>query len=208
MNTTFSRPYEIQHLPNEKLQVLFLDNNDSVMLESEITQAHEFIDEYLERIDKQFPWHIIAVEKMLADHDKSIIQLKQFPRKYRFKIAEQSMKCLFGNIDPIPDRDENGRFNVEKVACPMRSRCKWNGYSERNKHLKCVVCNPVMGNNLTDAEIEVAKLLASPYTTEQIAVLRSASPNTIRVQRRNIFKKLGVHTRLQLTDLIKTQRLK
>lgn len=205
---TMYRPYEIQHLPTDDIQVLFLDNETSIMIKNETPLAYEFMDEYFNDLQASYPDHIDAVEQMLTEIDKTFPQLKLFPRKYKARIVVQSMKCLFGNMDNIPDRDANGQFNFEKVQCPIRSRCKYNGYAERNKHNKCVICNPVRKNQLHTAELDVAQLLAEPeYTIQQIADKRNVSPNTIRNQRKNIFRKLGVRNRLQLSEIVKTQRL-
>lgn len=210
MNTLshYLKPYELQQLPDGSLQQIFIDSEEMHRFRIGKKESIEFVNEYFEQISETYPWHINGIEQMLNEMDKTFVQAKKHPFIYKARIAEQSAKCLFGNIDNIPDRDERGLFHVEHVHCPHRGRCKWDGYAPRNKHLKCVVCNPIMANNLNDAEYEVAILLSSPYTVDQIAHLREVKPTTIMVQRLSIYRKLNITSREQLIDLVKTQRLR
>lgn len=52
--------------------------------------------------------------------------------------------------------------------------------------------------NLTNAEIEIVKLIANGYTTKQIAEQRHVSFHTINTHRKNIFRKLGVSNASEL----------
>lgn len=208
MRTSRLRSYELQQLPDGSIQSIFLDSEETMRFKVGKKESIDFVNDYYEEINKQFPYHINGIIEMLKMYDKCFTQLINHPFLYKARIVEQSIKCLFGAIDNIPDRDETGMFHVEHVPCPLRGRCKWDGYSPKNKHIQCVICNPVMANNLNTAEYEVAILLASPYTIEQIATLRNVKANTIRAQRLSIFRKLGLHTRQELTNMIANQRLR
>lgn len=202
------RPYEIQTLPDGSIQIIQLDNNQTFIFNDGEIQTNQFCETYYNHMAAAYPYHIAAIESMLFSLDTSIAQLRKFPRKYRARIVEQSLKCLFGNIDHVPDCDENGTLHFEKVACPIRNRCKYDGYSTRNRYNKYVVCNPVRSNGLHHAELDVARLLAQPaLTIPEIAERRNVSPNTICNQRKTIFRKLGVHNRRQLSEIVRTQRL-
>lgn len=53
-------------------------------------------------------------------------------------------------------------------------------------------------NDLTDAEAEVATLLADGHDEQTIAKLRGTPPEEVGEQRRAIFEKLGVQTAEEL----------
>lgn len=55
------------------------------------------------------------------------------------------------------------------------------------------------GEILTPRELEVVKLVAEAYTTEQIAQLLVISPRTVERHRENILAKLGMRNRVELT---------
>jgi DNA-binding NarL/FixJ family response regulator len=52
--------------------------------------------------------------------------------------------------------------------------------------------------NLTHSEIEIVKLIASGYTTKEIAGQRNVSFHTVNTHRKNIFRKLGVNNASEL----------
>lgn len=52
--------------------------------------------------------------------------------------------------------------------------------------------------NLTHSEIEIVKLIASGYTTKEIATQRNVSFHTVNTHRKNIFRKLGVNNASEL----------
>jgi DNA-binding CsgD family transcriptional regulator len=58
---------------------------------------------------------------------------------------------------------------------------------------------------LTEAEIRVAKLIADGHTNKSAAAQLGVSANTIGTHLRSIFAKLGVRSRVQLTNLLHTR---
>lgn len=52
--------------------------------------------------------------------------------------------------------------------------------------------------NLTHSEIEIVRLIASGYTTKEIASQRNVSFHTVNTHRKNIFRKLGVNNASEL----------
>ncbi len=52
---------------------------------------------------------------------------------------------------------------------------------------------------LTERELEVVKLVSAGITNKEIATQLSVSPNTVKVHLNNIFTKLGLHTRTEVT---------
>ena len=59
--------------------------------------------------------------------------------------------------------------------------------------------NPL--GTLTRRELEVLSLLAAGQSNKQIAESQSVSPNTVKFHVRNLFEKLGVHSRSQAIAL-------
>jgi DNA-binding NarL/FixJ family response regulator len=58
---------------------------------------------------------------------------------------------------------------------------------------------PVREDPLTPREVEVVKLIAESYTTKQIADALTISEKTVDRHRANIFEKLAMHDRVELT---------
>ena len=64
--------------------------------------------------------------------------------------------------------------------------------------LTCVLHHPFGVEQLTAVEQAVAEQLCEGRTVTQIAQLRGVSPNTVKSQVRNIFRKLNVESRVAL----------
>jgi DNA-binding CsgD family transcriptional regulator len=64
--------------------------------------------------------------------------------------------------------------------------------------ISCVLHLPAGANLLTAAEQAVAEYLCEGRTLAQIARLRGVSPNTIKSQVRQVFRKLNVESRVAL----------
>jgi DNA-binding CsgD family transcriptional regulator len=56
--------------------------------------------------------------------------------------------------------------------------------------------------SLTEAEIRVAKLIADGHTSKSAAAQLGVSANTVGTHLRSVFAKLGVRSRVQLTNLL------
>jgi len=68
--------------------------------------------------------------------------------------------------------------------------------------LTCVLHSPAGALVLTTAEQAVADFLCEGRTLAQIARLRGVSPNTVKSQVRQIFRKLNVDSRVALVRLL------
>ncbi len=55
---------------------------------------------------------------------------------------------------------------------------------------------------LTEAELRVARLIAEGHTNKSAAAQLGVSPNTVGTHLRLVFGKLGVRSRVQLTNLM------
>jgi DNA-binding CsgD family transcriptional regulator len=58
-------------------------------------------------------------------------------------------------------------------------------------------------NSLTNAELKIVNLLADGATNKVVAERLHLSPNTVKSHVRNVFAKLGINSRAQLTNLMK-----
>jgi DNA-binding CsgD family transcriptional regulator len=68
--------------------------------------------------------------------------------------------------------------------------------------ITCVLHSPAGADVLTAAERAVANFLCDGQTLAQIARLRGVSPNTVKSQVRQIFRKLDVESRVALVRLL------
>ena len=64
--------------------------------------------------------------------------------------------------------------------------------------LTCILHSPSRGPRLTAAEHAIADLLCEGHTLARIAQLRGVSPNTVKSQVRQVFRKLNVENRVAL----------
>ena len=103
---------------------------------------------------------------------------------YQFLIIRRFCKCNFGNLDTTAvDVDEIGRFNFEKVNCPLRGECPYEG----------IICNPTFNSKLSAAEMRVMKMLYEGASKEDIAERLYLSPFTVKNHIKSAYCKLGVH---------------
>ena len=106
---------------------------------------------------------------------------------YKFKIVKQFIRCNFSRLDTTSiDIDSLGgqeRFNVEKVDCPMRGECPFEGR----------ICCAKPSTTLSPAERRVAVLWFDGMEKNEIAEELYLSFDTVNNHIRNIYKKINVH---------------
>lgn len=172
-------------------------------------EAYNFVVEYLGKMCAHYRTHLMAADLLLKRQMSAAeySALKADVRSYNIRLALQSMHCVFGAIDNVPDCDNVGNFNVEFVACPLRATCPYNGYRHTDKPIVC--CNPVYDTGLTRRQAEVANLLVNTsYTIDDIATALCLSHNTVRNTSSEVYTAMGVANRQALTLLLKNKRLK
>lgn len=138
---------------------------------------------------------IIAIKDMaLGDLIAIDIHLKEvYPNTYKLlceKFGEQKhnvyarvyqfLTCNFSTKDGIPDIDEDGNFNIEKVSCPIRHTCKLN------------FCHPEIVSNITPRERDIIEAFVKGFDLNEIATRLFISPNTVHNHQNNIYAKLGL----------------
>lgn len=103
---------------------------------------------------------------------------------YQFLMVSRFCKCNFGNLDSTnKDIDSNGRLVFEKITCPLRGECPYEG----------VICSPRFNSKLSDAELRVMKMLYDGYDVEKIADALYLSPHTVKNHIKASYMKLGIH---------------
>lgn len=125
----------------------------------------------------------------------SEIYAKSAPNQsyYQYLMMRRFCKCNFCKLDAttfdVCDIDHNGRFNFEKVDCPLRGECPYEG----------VVCMPKFNSSLSSAELRVMEQLYNGKSEQDAATELFISPNTVHQHVKSAYTKLGVH---RLADFI------
>lgn len=137
----------------------------------------EVIQNLLEDIRERYPSAYQALE---SEYQRSAPN----PRYYQYLIVRRFCKCNFGRLDTMKlDIDNLGKFNFEKVECPLRGECKNEG----------VICCPKFNNKLSEAELRVMKLVYEGESKEDIAMRLYLSPHTVKNHIKSVYLKLGIH---------------
>ena len=137
----------------------------------------ELIQKMLMMIREHYPTAYKALEK---EYQKGAVNV----RYYQYLIVRRFCKCNFGKLDTTkPDVVDTGWFNFEKIDCPMRGECKWEG----------VICMPKFNTILSDAELRVMRLVYDGLNNESIAEQLFISPHTVKNHIKSVYLKLGIH---------------
>lgn len=91
-------------------------------------------------------------------------------------------------------KSEQPDYLIDTVAAVAEGRMLFPFLDVREIHQ-----NPL--GTLTRRELEVLSLLAAGQSNKEIAETQSVSPNTVKFHVRNLFEKLGVHSRSQAIAL-------
>ena len=142
----------------------------------------EIISYILNNVRERYPEAYKALEKWYM---KSAVNT----RYYQYLMAKRFCKCNFANLDTTREDVQSigcdGAINFEKVCCPMRGECPYEG----------VVCMPKFDTRLSPAEKRVMRLFYEGKEKEEIGELLFVSPGTVKNQIKSAYLKLGVHSR-------------
>lgn len=137
----------------------------------------ELIRSILDKIREFYP---AAYKALTKEYQKSSLNIPY----YQYLIIRRFCKCNFGKLDGTKsDIDRTGRFNFEKVECPLRGECRFEG----------VICSPIFNSKLSDAELRVMKLIYQGASKDEIAERLYLSLNTIKNHIKSVYLKLGIH---------------
>ena len=107
---------------------------------------------------------------------------------YQYLMVRRFCKCNFGTLDNTKtDIDINGNMNFEYITCPLRGECPY----------ECRICSPKIDSKISEAEMRVMECVYNNLDKDKIAVKLFLSPNTVKVHIRNVFSKLGIHSRAE-----------
>lgn len=96
---------------------------------------------------------------------------------FEYKIVHRFIRCNFGEYDALSyDIGATGAFNIEDVKCPMRGECLFEG----------VICKPDLKTELTPREQEVASLLSTGLSCQEVADELAISVYTVNRHIANI----------------------
>lgn len=137
----------------------------------------EFVQTLLSIIREQYPE---ASKALMKEYQKSAVN----PCYFQFLVVRRFCRCNFGELDTTKlDIEKAGRFNFEKVKCPLRGECKFEG----------VVCMPKFNSNLSEAELRVMRLVYDGKDKDEIAEHLFLSPHTVKNHIKSAYCKLGIH---------------
>ena len=161
------------YIYEQELWCKYADGRNEIVTE----HSTETIQHLIGIISEHYPDAYKALQK---EYQKSAYNVKY----YQYLIVRRFCKCNFGKLDTTKfDVDENGGFNFEKVDCPLRGECKFDG----------VVCIPKFNTRLSDAELRVMRLVYDGLNKDDIAERLYISPNTVKNHIKSVYCKLGIH---------------
>lgn len=133
----------------------------------------------------------ILSDAMKQDQNAQAVLIKWFPNQ-ELKQVEKFTQCRFGGLDFNPDINSAGKLQKgEYYQCPFRGKCEGEG----------VVCRNIRhnGNEITNEEIQLIKLLVTDLTNEDIADEMNLKLGTLHFKKRVLYEKLEITTKQQLT---------
>ena len=163
----------------------FYTNDDDVWVQG---------DEGMTRLEEGSPLVGLCLEKIDGLYPKADEALKECYSKsasnvpyYNYLRARRFCKCNFGHLDHTKEDIEGAAFNFERVSCPLRGECKYEG----------VICLPERETRLSDAEKRVMRLVCIGRSNTEIAEELYLSPNTVKRHISTSYIKAGVRNRAE-----------
>lgn len=162
---------------NDELWFKTADGRNQALSENDTDVIQSIID----AIKEYYPAAYKALE---IEYQKSLPN----PRYYQYLIVRRFCKCNFGKLETTYcDIEKNGKFNFEKVECPLRGECKHEG----------VICCPKFNSKLSEAELRVMRLVYDGVSKEDISSRLYISPHTVKNHIKSVYLKLGIHDQIE-----------
>lgn len=149
-----------------------------------------------ERLDESKETLIaMLIERMMECYPDAYKAMSEYYRKsamnvsyYRYMIARRFCKCNFAKLDTAElDFNPSSSFCFEKVQCPLRGECKFEG----------VVCMPKFNTQLSKKELEVMRLIYDGCSNEEVGNRLYLSPFTVKNHIKSVYAKLGIHEKAE-----------
>lgn len=176
------------------MEVEFFTYEDEVWYRNEQAENKQLTES-----DTQIIKHLVTIiqnqyTESYEALEKHYSSLSYDVRLLQYRIVVRFIKCNMGNIDTSKiDIDDNQNFSFERVQCPLRNECKLEG----------IVCGAKFNNKLTRQEERIARHLCNGESKEKIADMLFISPHTVHNHIRNIYKKLDIHSIVELVKIFK-----
>jgi DNA-binding CsgD family transcriptional regulator len=175
----------------------YTDPDGDVILRGAGTVAHVYTES-----DTEFTSSVLSVvREFYPDAHAALegIYSKSRPnrRYFEFLLVRRFLKCNFSPLDNRIDFD-SGYFQFEFVPCPMRGECPFCN----------VICNPKFNSNLSERELQIYRMIVDGLEAADIARELYLSIHTVNNHRRNILRRLSLHSIPELVDYWHRNHLK
>ena len=162
----------------DELWCMFPDGSNNPITDKDTI----LVKDILERIRECYPK---AYQALTECYRKSSGNIPYF----QFLMVNRFCKCNFGELDNTSrDIDKKGGFNFERVRCPMRGECKYEG----------VICNPQFNSRISDAELRVMNMGYDGIDIDENADRLYLSPHTVKNHIKSVYIKLNIHEKSEL----------
>ena len=157
---------------------------------SRLEEGSQIVNELLDDIGDMFPQAAKALEDCYRSSSYNIPY-------YKFLRARRFCKCNFGTLDHTKEDIDVGLFNFERVSCPLRGECQWEG----------IICMPKMDSRLSEAEKRVMRLVCDGRSNAEIAGELYLSPNTVKRHISTSYIKVGARNRAEFVKYAKDNNI-
>lgn len=175
---------------DSELWVKMADGSNKIVDEN----CTELISFILNKVRECYPEAYKALEECYRKSSRNI-------KYYQFLMARRFVKCNFSQLDStkldVSDINQDGRFNFEKVSCPIRGECQH----------ECVICMPKFNSKLSPAEMRVMEPFYRGWSKEKIAEYLYLSPGTVALHIKNSYIKLGIHEKAEFIRYVNDNNL-
>lgn len=140
----------------------------------------ELVVRLFEMLVEYWPEAFMALSKEFANSSANITY-------FQWLVVRRFYKCNFGKLDTTSTDINCGKVNFEKVECPLRGECKYEG----------IVCSPKFNTALTAMQMRVMEKIYEGLSIEQISGVLHISPNTVKNHIKASYTKLGIHDKAE-----------
>ena len=142
----------------------------------------ELVSYILNNVRAKYPGAYKALEECYKDSALNA-------RYYQYLMARRFCKCCFATLDTtkkdVESISHDGAFHFEKVPCPMRGECPYEG----------TICMPKFDSTLSAAEERVMRLWYEGLDKDEISKKVFISPGVVKLHVKSAYLKLGVHSK-------------
>ena len=157
---------------------------------SRLEEGSQIVNDLLDEVEDMYPQAARALKECYA-------KSAPYPPYYNYKRARRFCKCNFGALDHTKEDIDSGVFNFERISCPLRGECPYDG----------IICMPKMDQRLSEAEKRVMRLVCEGRSNAEIAGELYLSPNTVKRHISTSYIKVGVRNRAEFVKYAQDNRI-